>query len=77
MRRLPCLSSAAAQTMAPHGPALRLIERLQPESEAVQSDRVAFHVGSIAHRHSHVPFLPSYGRRCHWASRVKVMVEGL
>lgn len=44
----PCLSSTAAQTMAPHGPALRLIERLQPESEMVQSDRVAFYAGSIA-----------------------------
>lgn len=48
VRRPPCLSSTAAQTMAPHGPALRLIERLQPESEMVQSDRVAFYAGSIA-----------------------------
>lgn len=48
VRRPPCLSSTAAQTMAPHGPAPRLIERLQPESEMVQSDRVAFYAGSIA-----------------------------
>lgn len=77
VRRLPCLSSTAAQTMAPHGPALLLIERLQPESETVQGDRVGVYAGSIARRHSRLLFLQSYARQCHWVGRVKVTAEAL
>lgn len=63
VRRRPCLSSTAAQTMAPRGPTLHLIERLQKEREREEMGQhlhqlncthTNVYVGTLANWHIYV-----------------------